>query len=167
MEVTCALCRSRISTDASEIQNGCPDKGLKGVPKILKIYTHSFWTIIKIVYKCQQATIRNIKSHFTILHCLNLGDWEPPELQYHSVLLVISCPRRDAPKQSGVLVSSKQLKGVGCCLNIICLRRVKCGSFLVLSRLALPWTDIGRRCEIRKTKTSRLTDRSIRYLRNY
>ena len=30
-----ALCRSRISADATAIQNGCPDKGLKGVQKLL------------------------------------------------------------------------------------------------------------------------------------
>jgi len=34
----CALCRSRISADATEIQNGCPDKGLKGVHKIIMLY---------------------------------------------------------------------------------------------------------------------------------
>ena len=38
VDLACALCRSRISADATEIQNGCPDKGLKGVQK----YTHSF-----------------------------------------------------------------------------------------------------------------------------
>ena len=29
-----ALCRSRISADATATQNGCPDKGLKGVQKL-------------------------------------------------------------------------------------------------------------------------------------
>ena len=38
VELTYALCRSRISADATDIQNGCPDKGLKGVQKYLKIY---------------------------------------------------------------------------------------------------------------------------------
>ena len=27
VDFACALCRSRISVDAAEIQNGCPDKG--------------------------------------------------------------------------------------------------------------------------------------------
>ena len=34
VKLACALCRSRISADATEIQNGCLDKGLKGVQKI-------------------------------------------------------------------------------------------------------------------------------------
>ena len=37
MELACALCRSRISAEAIDIQNGGPDKGLKGVQKIFKI----------------------------------------------------------------------------------------------------------------------------------
>jgi len=28
--LACALCRSRISADAAEIQNSCPDKSQKG-----------------------------------------------------------------------------------------------------------------------------------------
>ena len=33
VELACALCRYRISADATEIQNGCLDKGIKGVQK--------------------------------------------------------------------------------------------------------------------------------------
>jgi len=48
VELAYALCRSRISAEATEIQNGCLDKGLK----IFFKYTHSFWNIVKIVWKC-------------------------------------------------------------------------------------------------------------------